>query len=200
MDEEFMRKLMFISLIIVLVLCQNVIAKDKVILTATYNKSFFETRSCDMVGLNLEIFISKNVSLNYSVLLGGDGRNFALHSTGGLVGGIHLLGYALDAIAEDDGESSSAFYGVSTIFALMLPEGVNLHLPLSQYVTLVPYIHPLGYDYFGPQETLSSSLGLKVMYNIDDKLLVIPQIGVSLFYASENTTNYNLGVSVGYKF
>lgn len=200
MDEELMGKSILISLVIIFILCQNVVSKDKVIMTATYNRGFFETSSFDMIGLNLEIFVSKNLSLNYSVLLGGDGRIFALHSTGGLVGGIHLLGYALDAIAEDDEESLSAFYGVSTIFALMLPEGVNLHLPLSQYVNLVPYFHPLGYDYFGNGETLSSSVGMKVMYNIDDKLLVIPQIGVSIFYANENTTNYNLGVSVGYRF
>ncbi|MFH1051568.1 MAG: hypothetical protein V1779_11660 [bacterium] len=194
-----MKKILYIFMVLMLILISQLSAKDNIILTASYNKNFFSNNTLDMYGLNLEIFITKNVSINYSLMLGSDGRNLALHTTGGVIGGINMLGYAIEEDYYDDEESSSGFIYGSSVIMMILPEGINIHVPLSQYVSLVPYIHPLGYDYIGNDRTVSSSVGLKVMYNINDKIVLIPQAGVSLFYSTENHTSYNLGLSVGVK-
>lgn len=183
---------------IAIFLSHNIMAKDDLIFTATYNKNFFKDQSVDMFGLNLELFVSKRVSLNYSLMLGSDGRNLAFHTPAGVIGGISLFSFMLEDDLFNDEDPDEYIYA-SSIILMFLPEGINVHLPLSEYVSLVPFVNPLGYDYFANEKTYSSTFGLKIMYNLNDKLVIIPQAAVSLFYSSENHTCFSLGLSVGFK-
>ncbi len=151
-----MKTILIIYLVFLSAISQNLIAKDNFIVSATYNKNFFSENIIDMYGINIEIFITKNISINYSLTLGSDGRNLALHTTGGIIGGINLLGYAIEDDYYDDEESSSGFIYGSSVIMMVLPEGINIHVPLSKYISLVPYIHPLGYDYIFNDRTISS--------------------------------------------
>ncbi|MFC2130052.1 hypothetical protein ACFLSQ_01335 [Bacteroidota bacterium] len=179
----------------------GLVANDKMILTGTYNRVFFSQETVDMYGVNLEIFISKNVSVNYSLTMGNSHHGLHLHTTAGVVGGIYLFGLGAEDEEEyyEDEEGSSGFLYGSSIVSMLLPEGINVHFPLSRYISVCASIHPFGYNYFKEGNSLSSSLGVKLIYNLSDNLVLIPHAGLSLLYNHRDVTTYNMGLSFGFK-
>jgi hypothetical protein len=171
-------------------------------LTGTYSKNFMSGGAVDMYGLNMEIFITDNLSLNYSFAVGNRNNFSYYHSPAGLIGGISVFLNVTDQNdqSSDDEESSTSMKYGGAVLVMLLPEGINYYFPLSQYVTIGAYCNPLGYDFFRDNDaSFSSSLGLKFMYHLNEHFILVPQIGMSFFYTNHDPTVFNLGLSIGYK-
>jgi hypothetical protein len=194
-----MKKILLLILLFVLISPESN-ARDYSV-TATYGKNFLSGGSVDMLGINLEIFLTDNLSINYSASFGNNKHGLFYHTTGGLVSGLYLLINSPDALngSNENDESSSGFIYGSSVFLMILPEGINYYIPLSQYITLGAYCNPFGYDYFDTGNSLTSAVGVKLVYHLSEHLILVPQMGINIIYAHENPAVLNLGLSVGFK-
>lgn len=165
-----------------------------------FNRSKFDNFSSNVFGLNFEFFLSENFSLNYSFGLGTSLGSTHIHLPAGIIGGIYMIADETEreSLNFDEEDNSSGFTYGSSIFLMFLPEGINYYFPLSQYLKLGIYINPFGYDFYTFGETISSSIGFKAVYNINDKFLLIPHFGYNLFWNESGVPN--LGLSFGIKY
>jgi hypothetical protein len=171
--------------------------------TLSYNKLSANHESAYAIKLNMEVFVSKSISLNYSLGLGSSSHDFYYNSHAGLVGGGYLFLKGVDHENRIDDEESSInpMYFVG-IFLALIPEGINFYVPVnlnSKSAFLVPYINPLSYTFYKDVSTMSSGAGMKLQYFLGNSLYIMPDLGVQYLYKT-GTPIMNIGLGFGLRF
>lgn len=170
---------------------------DKYKISLEYNYLSMRPDFSNMLGLNLEIFLNKKISLNYSLFLGlGDDKTY-IHSHSGLFGAAYFV--SSDLLDENRNGSLSDLTRLLAIILFFIPEGVNFYIPASKDLSLVPFFNPLGFDYISKEYTITTGVGMKLNYNISNSIDVSPELEMRYFYKN-NRVAYLTGIGFGYRF
>ena len=150
-------------------------------------------------GLNFsyEIFVSKNVSLNYSLGFGLEAEGNSFHTTLGLAGLYYGL-KNIDKWGEDSQIECSDSYDNNytdcvekkqemqysyLCFLALLPEGINVYLPLGENFNLITYFDILGFEYRDNQSSIASNLGLKLGIKLANNTYLEPRVGMRINFS-----------------
>jgi hypothetical protein len=194
-------KKFIIILILFAVNANSAETKDKWLFTISYDKAFFNEETVNIYGLNIELFVTENISLNYSVKYGALSNDYYFHTTAGIIGGYDILANIikneLHNYNEDDNSLDLLYTG--SVILMILPEGINFNYPLSNYISLSTSFHPFGYDYFKYRGSLSTAVGFRLIYNLSENMVLIPNAGCTLLYNYKDHLTYSLGIAFGVK-
>ncbi|MFB6258626.1 MAG: hypothetical protein ABEH38_08020 [Flavobacteriales bacterium] len=151
-------------------------------------------------GLEVRYYVADNVALNYSLTFGADeDQQFYMHSyLGG--GGAGVL--AASAVV-DSSESRTGLKLIGALLSLAVPEGVTLVQPLSDRISIAPYIEPLGFDIYNGHLAIdlfvSGKVGARFKCYINNKLVVQPYGGISTLYHKGLPLASEFGLTLSYK-
>lgn len=167
-------------------------------LSLGYNHFKMGNESTNLWGLNLDIGIVDNWSINYSLLLGFNSNHFYVHTTAGMAGGLDLVAHNL--YDEEGDEGSAEGSRVLGFLLMILPEGVNYHVPMEgNNIDIIPFFNPLGYDFLGDKYSVSSGIGMKVRYNFPGGFTIAPYAGARYSYKFGKLI-YDAGLMFGFTF
>lgn len=133
-----------------------------------------------LLGGELRVFLSEQLSLDYNLMLGGSlNEGFVLSSGLGQMAGLWLL-----TRSNFDGVD---FWVIGSILAAIVPEGLSLHFKMSDNIGISPYIHPLGADFYSNSRTPATVRavgegGLRFHYIGDKGMQLIPHIGYRWYW------------------
>ncbi len=157
----------------------------------------FSDRSITSLGLDLDVFVSDNLSLSYRYAIGINSRDeFYAH----IPVGAWLASFPLTAYSQ----TSSDILIAASIFCLLIPESINAHIWLGDNVRLSPFVAPLGMFYENitdrpnPPFQAGFSGGLKA-YFFTKKFSLMPYLGVRSLYARGSSWGLLAGASLGIK-
>jgi hypothetical protein len=178
------------------------------IIAIDYTNYLTDNGSAKMFGINYEIFLNENWSLNYNFGIGYSSDRAIFREPGGLLTGLgafeyyfsHLDDFDPDEEFEEDESDNinSPLLLVGGVFMMFLPDGINYYIPLSHYVSAGLYFNPYLFDSADRWESMCSGIGIKIHFNLSEKLKIIPHIGYNIYWFTEPLPN--IGISLGYKF
>lgn len=152
------------------------------------------------LGINAEVFVHENFSLNYRFAFTPTGGGTFFHFNSGWVGSWNLASIAIDAITEEDDDTdleSSLFVAALVLFAL--PEGVSFHIPVNENATLSPFINPLGMEIIDDTGYMTFELGLKLTSIFNENFCVSPYFSYKTLYYN-NRSGFAAGFAIGIAF
>ena len=187
--------IMFI-LIVSVANSENPSKKNKIGFEYNYIKSYLT--NSNQFGLNYELFIYDNISLQYGFRLGLPNGRAAFHCHTGLATALYML-YDDNYLKSDAYYSNNDFYNYAVIFLAMVPEGINIYVPYTDKIKFSPMIMPLGFDYINDKYSITSSIGMKMEWNFIEELSLNPFVNVTMFY-KESKFFFNAGFFLGIKF
>ncbi len=155
--------------------------KDDLKISFGYAQTIVHFNNSSLVKLELELFINKNLSVDYTLSGNFSQKNTFIHAPLGFVAGLALL--------SETRETDFSSYDYLILLLMIIPEGVNYYIPMNDNINLVSYINPLGYDYFADDYSISSSLGAKLELLPLDNFSINPYAGLKLFY-SHNSASF----------
>lgn len=166
--------------------------KDKKI-SFGYRQSLVKHNNTGQLNICLEYFISERISLDYSLASNFSSDNLFIHAPLGLVGGLGLLSESL--------KSYYNTYDYLILLLILVPEGVNFYIPMNEKINLVPYIHPLGFDIVSEDNSVTSSVGMKLEFAPIANISLNPFAGIKIFYNHQFATfGFDIGLLFGVKF
>jgi len=158
-----------------------------------YRQSLVMFNNGNQLNVCVEYFISDNTSLDYSLAYNFSSDKTFLHAPLGLVGGFVLL-------AESLGNNFNAEDYLSSLL-FVIPEGINFYIPMNEKMNIVPYIHPLGYDYVIDDYSITSSVGAKFEIEPIENISLNPFAGIKIFYKHKSAKfGFDIGLLFGIKF
>ncbi|OGU39434.1 MAG: hypothetical protein A2X61_08270 [Ignavibacteria bacterium GWB2_35_12] len=158
-----------------------------------YRQSLVMFNNAGQFNVCLEYFVSDNISLDYSLAGNFSSYKTFIHAPLGLVGGLSLLSESL--------KSDYSTYDYLILLLMMIPEGVNYYIPMNEKMNMVPYIHPLGYDYVIDDYSVTGSVGMKFEIEPFDNISLNPFAGIKIFYKHQSATfGFDIGLLFGIKF
>ncbi|MFA6571623.1 MAG: hypothetical protein WCT77_10360 [Bacteroidota bacterium] len=163
-----------------------------------FERQILNFKTINMFGVNIEAFISNNISVFYNFQIGFEGSDMYLHSSAGFVGGIYAISNNWFASDNYDDEEDTDFYRYTALILAFIPEGIGYHFPMSPQAELIPYINPLGYDYFSETKSFTSGLGVRLNYVPFGNLQISPYAGIRYFYYT-GQKSFNLGINAGFR-
>jgi hypothetical protein len=193
---------------------------------ASLTGGYFEANdySFGMGGVSFELFVGRNMSLNYNFNLGittNQNNYFYYHGPIGASAGTLFLTAALlnnaidnsldDALTVATGRSfnlSSKLtkgLGITGVILILIPEGINFNFDIGKHIAISPYINPAGIDFcanndpLGQQLNLSWEYGGKLNLYFNNRRFLTPKVGIKNFYGSA-TKGISLGLMYGYYF
>ena len=145
------------------------------------------------LGVLLEVPVGKRAALDYHFSLGKaeDGTLFyhlpAFTRIG--VAGMNYFG-------QFDSKFSNAM-GLIFLLTALIPEGISYRVDAGQHVQVIPYLRPLGQDYFHSADTedrVRNTLeaGTRFSFMVGKKFYFAPHIGMKMYYFDQS-----LGVEGG---
>ena len=139
------------------------------------------------IGVRLEWFITRNISLDYQYLFGSNGEgNFYSHVPGALAGFVALAsGYYANPWQINGWYSTEA--DALLALAFLLPEGISLHFQPHPQLELAPAFAPLGADYNirnNGRTTITGSLMLRANYHPISRFSISPALGLRFVYST----------------
>ncbi len=161
---------------------------------------FFKGHVVQNYGLELRAYVAKNVALNYSLTFGADENSrFYMHSyLGG--GGAGVLGAA--ALADSSG-GLATLKGIGALLSLFVPEGVTFAVPVSDQLSITPYVDPLGFDIYNGNLKrdlfVSGKVGARLKFFITDKLVAQPYGGIEALYYKDLPLASEFGLAISYR-
>jgi len=162
-----------------------------------YERFIANLTPVNMFALDVELFVSNELSLNYNFSLGILNSKVYIHSYAGLPAALYLM---LSNIGnENTANSSSDILNYISFLLIFVPEGISYHFPMDNKMSLVPYINPLGYEFLGDVNSFSSSIGMKMKINPISDLFIVPYVGIKYLYNLKMHA-YNIGATAGLKF
>ena len=137
-------------------------------------------------GINLEAYLGKHFSINYSVLYGPiDSDQYYFYTGGGQALGVHLIGNAF-------GENGGGALGISLgVFSFVLPESIAFRVRLINKFQVAVFYAPYGYELIKNtkneerDQRVSYELGLRFYLDIKDWMQLVPRIGVKQMYGEQ---------------
>jgi hypothetical protein len=144
-----------------------------------YGMGAVQNTSYNIVSLNGEILLKKNLGLNYNFdyQMRKDSIN-QFHTSMGILGAPVLFGIGLSNAVDSDTTSSGAFGILGGLLLLVLPDGVSYHYSPAYKWDLSPYANILGLDFIKDKKTddfylkYACSFGVKSSYIISDLITV----------------------------
>jgi hypothetical protein len=137
--------------------------------------------------LAFEYRFNKNFGIGYSFLAGYSNPNtLYLHT------GIGQYGFAY-MVSHFKPDNLTIYL---MIFAIVLPENFNLHVPLNDKSAISFFISPYGFEYykdsFDDKGYVSFEFGMKYHYKITPGIEVVPHLDIKTFYREKID-----GISIG---
>ncbi len=168
-----------------------------------YENNIANGQSYSMFGLNLEIFLGEYFSFNYSVGVGQiDGITFTRATPGIEAAGWYLKNTkeASEQYREEgDSEAEASRYLVAALLALV-PQGVNVYLPLSGSTKLGFTFNPMNTYYSDNKAFWGINLDMKLMFEFPrTKTMVAPYFGITNI-PDMKLTPFHFGVQLGVRF
>ncbi len=153
-------------------------------------------------GLRVEVFVSHAISLDYQYLFGQNTQgNFYTHYPGTMAGALML---STQYYANPWSVSQWSYQGTDGLLALALlvPEGISLHLYPHDKIELAPFIAPLGAGFNvrnNNRSSLCATLGLRAHYKPVEFLSISPHLGMRALY-STGDVGLVYGLGIGFSF
>jgi hypothetical protein len=195
----------FISVILLLIFSSALLCAEdnKFSVALSYEKHIYDNHPQNVLGINLEYFLSDNISLNYNY-------NFSLspqpqwrHTPIMTYLGWELLYPVLREIAKDSEDESADPSWALTAFLLSvaIPEGVNFHFPWrdNSNTGIVVSLNPFGFEYINGYETFSSGITLQSRFGLGDNFFLSPLAGFNYAYKAKAMI-FRIGLSAGMMF
>ncbi|TAL68370.1 MAG: hypothetical protein EPN82_11120 [Bacteroidetes bacterium] len=158
-----------------------------------YGQSIVHFNNSSQLNFVLEYFISKNLSLDYWFASNFSSDNTFIHTPLGLVAGLTLL--------SETWKTDYSTYDYLILLLIILPEGIHYYMPMNEYVNLVSYLNPLGYDYLVDDYSLSSTIGVKLEIVPLENISINPFAGLKIFYSHPSATfGFDFGFLLGIRF
>ena len=207
-----MRKLGILIITISIVIVNMAYAQDSTKrrhtqLSIYYEKNQGEKKYSNSIGFSYELFISKNVSLNYSASIGDGDHGVFSRTYAGIAGSLYLIGQSTVNDGTDDnddeGNESPDILKLSSIALALIPEGINiyipLHLPNNHDAYIVSSILPFRYEKYENNSGFASAFNMKIQYFLNDKAFIMPYVGISIYHEMTRAT-FNIGIALGASF
>lgn len=139
------------------------------------------------IGVRLEWFIGRNISLDYQYLFGSNAQgNFYSHVPGALAGFVALAsGYYANPWQVNAWYSTEA--DALLALAFLLPEGISLHFQPHPKLEIAPSFAPLGADYNirnNGQTSITGSLMMRANYHPFSRFSISPALGLRFVYST----------------
>ncbi len=189
----------FILILVFIFLSSVAKPNEKIFAQLDYSKIFNPSihLNTDVYTLNLGIFVSKSISLNYSFsyVVTPENSYFRIPLTTNW--GYELFKYSSlnedDEQLYNDDESSDItdIFKVSAILLFFVPQGISYHSKLSDYLSLELAFNPLQTYKLG-YESINPSVEFKFHY-LFDKIILSPHF--DLIWIEKLSTG--LGISFG---
>lgn len=139
-------------------------------------------------GLNLEVYVTDGLSLNYSLKAGASDLNgFTMQSTMGMLGGSTL--FLMGLMGDDD------FYTLA-IIAFIIPEGITYNFKPDDKTAISPYINLLSMEYTEHYIKGYYEAGIKFKKYFDS-IYINLNVGVQSAY-HRGTLVGNVGGGIGF--
>ncbi len=159
--------------------------EDNFILSFSRSQAMFnDFTSYREFSVDVQYFVTDRISLNYPVSVS---REY-----------IHVPASVPIIVA-----SAACFYGdLELLYMLLIPEGVSFHFPIQRFVTISPYINPLGFEYYYNSEIeewyMTSAVGAKANITPTSPLVIAPFAEYKIDYG--HRAGVRAGISVGLYF
>lgn len=135
----------------------------------------------------MQLMVTDWLGLDYQFLAGvNQGYGFYFNTGWGQVASIYLYSQNLNSL------------GSLALLALVIPEGISLHIPLGAQMRLQPYLHPFeaDFNYFdNPRLHWAGEWGMRVSYQFKNGMSLQPHIGGRWWYFRKK-----IGLNVGLSF
>lgn len=169
----------------------------------SYENQIYNNQPQDVLGFNLEFYITERISLNYTYNFSLEPHAQWRHTPILSFWGWELMYPILREISEnDEKELEDGSWAVAAfIMSMAIPEGVNFHFPWrdNDNTGIVLSLNPLGFEYLDGNESLSSGLSMQARFGLGERLFVAPLAGFNyVFYNKEIV--FRVGLSAGIRF
>lgn len=136
------------------------------------------------------------VNYNFDLLYKSNNlRHF--HTTMGVIGGPMLIAAGFSNLFSADSTDITGFGIIGGILLLVLPDGVNFHLPLGYKWDISAYANVLGVDFIKDRKSsekwikYACSFGAKGVYSINEN------VTANIFIETRKTAGYRWGIGGG---
>ena len=168
-----------------------------------YENNIVNGKSNSLFGLNLEIFLSEYFSFNYSVGVGQiDGITFTRATPGIEAAGWYLKNTEESSeqyLEEGDAEAQASRYLVAILLA-MVPQGINVYIPVSGNTKLGFSFNPMNTYYNEGKAFWGVNCDMKLMFEFPrTKTMVAPYFGITNI-PELKLTPFHFGVMLGVRF
>ncbi len=176
-------------------------------------------------GLRFDHFVSDDVSINWSLSVGRreDGDAWHIHSPAGVVVGppLFVVGLVRSIVGTDEYEYEYACDTLSDpgcyntyvvdssrikrfdplmlvgIIATVMPEGVALHLKPTDWLSVSPYVDPLGLDYVNSKTSDERGLHYSISAGARLNIYVNETVTFAGFAEFKNISGVGMGTAWG---
>jgi hypothetical protein len=153
-------------------------------------------------GLRAEIFVSPAISLDYQYLFGVNTQgNFYTYYPGAMAGALML---STQYYANPWSVNQWYYQGTDGLLALalLIPEGISIHLHPHERIELAPFLAPLGAGFNvrnNERSSLTATLGLRAHFKPVSFLSLSPHLGMRALY-STGEVGLVYGFGIGFSF
>lgn len=169
----------------------------------SYENQIFNNQPQDVLGFNLEFYITEKISLNYTYNFSLEPHAQWRHTPILSFWGWELMYPIMKELAEnEDEELEDGSWAVAAfIMSMAIPEGVNFHFPWrdNDNTGIVLSLNPLGFEYLDGKESLSSGISMQARFGLGERLFVAPLAGFNYVFNNKEMV-FRIGISAGIRF
>jgi len=169
----------------------------------SYENYIYNNTPQDVIGINLEYYLSENISLNYNYNFSLEPHIQLLHSPIMTFLGWELIHPVLKELSnENEDEDSDPSWAIGAfLLSMAIPEGVNFHFPWRDQSNtgIVVSLNPFGFEYINGYETFSSGIALHARFGLGERFFISPLAGFKYTYKHSDLI-LRIGVSAGLRF
>jgi hypothetical protein len=149
-------------------------------------------------GVELDVMVSDNIGIHYSVLFGEKYFHMPLAPFGGLFVGL--------AIGGSRDSTDSRRIGAGILFGLLtaiIPEGISYNFKVNDAMGVAPYISPLQFEYIinkgqdsGQDSYAGGGVGIRLhMYLSEGSIRMSPFAEYKIHYSRNVHNGYSVGIN-----